>query len=49
MRGRTIKILCLCGCGRDKLVRMADIKRGWGLYLSKSCKAKHHHKLLTEK
>ncbi len=32
---------CLCGCGRTKQVRTADVKRGWGKYYSKSCKAIH--------
>lgn len=34
------EITCACGCGRKKQVRVADIKRGWGKYYSKSCKAK---------
>lgn len=34
------EIVCACGCGRSKLVRVADIKRGWGKFYSKSCKAK---------
>ncbi len=34
-------ITCLCGCGGKKAVRQADIDRGWGLYYSKRCKAKH--------
>ena len=38
------KIICKCGCGRTKLVRTADIKRGWGLFFSKSCKAKYQYK-----
>lgn len=36
-----VEITCKCGCGRKKMVRVADVKRGWGLYYSKSCKAKH--------
>ena len=39
-----IKIICKCGCGRTKLVRTADIKRGWGLFFSKSCKARYQYK-----
>ena len=35
------EITCKCGCGRKKFVRVADIKRGWGLFYSKSCKASH--------
>ena len=34
------EITCKCGCGRKKLVRTADVKRGWGLFYSKSCKAR---------
>lgn len=38
--GAKTEITCKCGCGRKKMVRDADIKRGWGLYHSKSCKAR---------
>ena len=41
MRGKLVEIICKCGCGRKKLVREADVKRGWGKYFDKSCKAKH--------
>lgn len=34
---------CLCGCGRSKQVRTADVKRGWGKYYSKGCKARHQN------
>jgi hypothetical protein len=34
------EITCKCGCGKKKMVRTADVKRGWGLFYSKSCKAK---------
>ena len=34
------QIVCKCGCGRKKMVRIADIKRGWGKFYSKSCKAR---------
>jgi hypothetical protein len=37
-------ITCKCGCGRQKEVRVADIKRGWGKYFDKSCKARHQEK-----
>lgn len=33
------EITCACGCGRKRMVREADIRRGWGKYYSKSCKA----------
>lgn len=38
------EIVCKCGCGRKKMVRAADVKRGWGRYYSKSCKAKAQEK-----
>lgn len=38
------EIVCACGCGRKKKVRVADINRGWGKYYSKSCKAKAQEK-----
>ena len=28
------------GCGVEHTVRVADLKRGWGRFCSKSCKAK---------
>jgi hypothetical protein len=37
-------IICACGCGRSKKVRTADVKRGWGKFYSKSCKAKEQEK-----
>ena len=38
------EITCGCGCGRKKMVRDADIKRGWGKFFSKSCKARKQSK-----
>jgi len=38
---KMIEITCKCGCGRKRMVRESDVKRGWGLYFDKSCKAKH--------
>lgn len=35
------EITCECGCGRTKMVRTADVNRGWGRFFDKSCKAKH--------
>ncbi len=35
------EITCKCGCGRKKMVRTADINRGWGKFFYKSCKARH--------
>lgn len=37
---RMVTILCRCGCGNKKEVRFSDVKRGWGKFFSKSCKAK---------
>ena len=34
------EIICACGCGRKKMVRAADVKRGWGKFYSKACKAR---------
>lgn len=36
---RMIDRKCKC-CGKDFQARAADVARGWGLYCSKSCKAK---------
>lgn len=33
------EIICKCGCSRKKMVRTADVKRGWGKFFSKRCKA----------
>jgi hypothetical protein len=40
----TKEITCACGCGRKKQVRLSDIKRGWGKFYSKSCKAKRQER-----
>jgi len=40
VRSGQVEITCKCGCGRKRFVRAADVKRGWGLFYSKSCKAK---------
>ncbi len=40
MNGKTIQ--CTCdNCGSVITVRVADRKRGWGKFCSKSCKAKN--------
>jgi hypothetical protein len=44
VRGKTKEITCKCGCGKKKMVRVADINRGWGLFYSKSCKARWQEK-----
>jgi hypothetical protein len=36
---RMIEITCKCGCGKTRTVRLSDVKRGWGLFYNKSCKA----------
>ena len=41
---RTVEVICKCGCGRKKAVRTADIKRGWGLFFDKSCKAREQER-----
>lgn len=38
-RGAMIEVKCEA-CLAPKLVRVSDVKRGWGRYCSKSCKAK---------
>lgn len=38
VRGTKTISKCKC-CGSEFEVRVADLKRGWGLYCSKSCKA----------
>ncbi|WAS28487.1 hypothetical protein [Vibrio phage LV6] len=37
---KMVTITCACGCNRTREVREADVKRGWGKYYDKSCKAK---------
>ena len=39
-----VEITCKCGCKRKKMVRTADVKRGWGKFYSKSCKAREQEK-----
>lgn len=34
---------CEC-CGKSMTVRTADIKRGWGRFCSKTCKARHQER-----
>lgn len=36
--------VCACGCGRQFKVRLSDVKRGWGRFASKSCKARHQER-----
>lgn len=38
------EMICKCGCGQKKMVRAADVRRGWGKFFSKSCKAKWQEK-----
>lgn len=44
MRGKTVSVVCACGCGKTRDVRVADRKRGWGKYFDKSCKARHQER-----
>lgn len=37
-RGAKVEVACAC-CGNKFMARVADRKRGWGKYCSKSCKA----------
>ena len=39
-RGAKVEVSCKC-CGEKFLARVADRKRGWGKFCSKSCKAKN--------
>lgn len=36
---KMVEIICKCGCRRKKMVRAVDVKRGWGKFFDKSCKA----------
>ena len=38
-RGAVVEVKCKC-CGGKFIARVADRKRGWGKFCSKSCKAK---------
>lgn len=38
------EITCKCGCRRKKLVRTSDVKRGWGKFYSKACKARKQNR-----
>lgn len=39
VRGKKVEVKCKCG--EKFMARVADRKRGWGKYCSKSCKAKY--------
>jgi hypothetical protein len=39
-RGAKQEITCACGCDRTRMVRTADVKRGWGKFFDKSCKGR---------
>ena len=41
---KMVEITCACGCGRKKMVRLSDVKRGWGRFYSKSCKAREQER-----
>ena len=42
-RGKTVEVKCK-NCGEMFTARIADRKRGWGKFCSKSCKAKKQEK-----
>lgn len=42
-----INRICKC-CKKDFIARSVDVKRGWGLYCSKSCKAKIQEKKINQ-
>lgn len=44
IRGKKVERKCACGCGAKVIARLADVKRGWGKYYSKSCKAKAQYR-----
>ncbi len=44
MTASMTEITCKCGCDKKKMVRTADVNRGWGKFYSKSCKARHQEK-----
>lgn len=39
-KGGKVKIICKCGCGKEKYVRICDIKNGRGIFYSKKCQGK---------
>jgi hypothetical protein len=41
---KMIERICKCGCGRKFSACKADVDRGWGLYATKSCKARAQEK-----
>ena len=43
-RGAKVEVVCARGCGMLFLARVADRKRGWGRFASKSCKARAQEK-----
>ena len=45
IRGMRTSVNCKC-CGVKFEARVADVKRGWGKYCSKSCKAKRQQRNL---
>ena len=49
VRGKKVQVKCKneC-CGNIKEVRQSDIKRGWGMFCSKHCKAVFQEKMKKE-
>lgn len=47
---KMVEITCAWeDCTNTKMVRATDVKRGWGLYCSKSCAAKQRVKISKER
>jgi hypothetical protein len=40
----TVRVKCACGCGATFTARVADRKRGWARFATKSCKARHQER-----
>jgi hypothetical protein len=38
------EVVCACGCGEKFFARNADIRRGWGKFASKRCKAREQER-----
>lgn len=41
--GEKTETKCQCGCEKHFMVRVADLKRGWAKYYSKSCAQRARH------
>lgn len=43
------EITCACGCGLKRMVRVIDVKRGWGKYYNRSHQSAERNRLAGEK